>query len=211
MTSDYLTRPVNRYRSDLLRRYSVKTYLDVGCGNGCYVREAIASSAGLAVGVDLASPEDINFCFSRASVLNLPFADNSFQLVSCFEVLEHINAYRSALSELARVSSRYVVITVPNCLVPEELLDSGLIFSHWIDPTHVNFFQADDLINMAEELRLDVCEIGEINPINTSGVVWSAFGWKTKKHGLARRLISKVIKKNFYMTLYAVFKIPDSL
>ncbi|MFA6322568.1 MAG: class I SAM-dependent methyltransferase [Candidatus Buchananbacteria bacterium] len=42
-------------------------------------------------------------------------ADNQFDLVSCFEVLEHLNFERfvKSLKELNRVSSRYVLLSLP--------------------------------------------------------------------------------------------------
>lgn len=51
-----------------------------------------------------------------ASVLDLPFDDNSFDLVVCFQVLEHINyeEFSKALSELYRVDRHYVVLSLPD-------------------------------------------------------------------------------------------------
>lgn len=50
-----------------------------------------------------------------ASVNNLPFADNSFDMVCAFDVLEHVEDDRQALKELERVcsSSGWLIITVP--------------------------------------------------------------------------------------------------
>ncbi|MGD8379445.1 MAG: methyltransferase domain-containing protein [Gammaproteobacteria bacterium] len=41
-------------------------------------------------------------------------ADNSFDCVLLLEVLEHLDDYRQALREIFRVSSRHVIISVPN-------------------------------------------------------------------------------------------------
>jgi len=45
----------------------------------------------------------------------LPFKDKSFDLVACFEVLEHLpfNRFISTLKELKRVSKRFVIISLP--------------------------------------------------------------------------------------------------
>lgn len=48
-----------------------------------------------------------------ASVHNLPFKDESFDLVTCLEVLEHIDTPGNGLLELARVG-QHAIISVPN-------------------------------------------------------------------------------------------------
>jgi len=51
----------------------------------------------------------------EGSVLNIPFLDKSFDVVACCEVLEHLpyEHFSAALSELYRVSSRDVVLSIP--------------------------------------------------------------------------------------------------
>ena len=51
----------------------------------------------------------VNFDLHR-----LPFADNSFPLTMCLEVLEHLPDSKIGLRELARVSSAYVLVSVPH-------------------------------------------------------------------------------------------------
>ena len=51
-----------------------------------------------------------------ASITKLPFAGNAFDVVSAFEVLEHL-PYREALAalgELKRVSSMWVILSIPD-------------------------------------------------------------------------------------------------
>jgi len=51
----------------------------------------------------------------QASIDSLPFIDDEFDMVSCMEVLEHLpkETFVLALNELSRVSSRYILISVP--------------------------------------------------------------------------------------------------
>ncbi len=83
--------------------------LDAGCGTGGNLRWL--SRFGQAYGVDLA-PQAVRFCrqrqlttVSRASILDLPFKDESFDLVTSFDVIYHLDVADdvTALRELRRV------------------------------------------------------------------------------------------------------------
>ena len=90
--------------------------LDAGCGEGEMLRRGVLPPAVQPVCLDLrpaslaqaAAPARV--C---ASVLSLPFADRSFDAVTCLEVLEHLENPAAAVRELARVSRRAFVVSVP--------------------------------------------------------------------------------------------------
>ena len=50
------------------------------------------------------------------NVLKIPFQDNSFDVILCAEVLEHLpfEEFDKALEELERVSKKYVVLSLPH-------------------------------------------------------------------------------------------------
>lgn len=50
------------------------------------------------------------------SILNIPLGKNSFDAVCAFEVLEHLEfeKFETALSELKKVSKKYVVLSLPH-------------------------------------------------------------------------------------------------
>jgi predicted SAM-dependent methyltransferase len=50
------------------------------------------------------------------SVLRLPFASKSFDVIACYEVLEHLpySEFQEALREIHRVSRKYAVLSLPD-------------------------------------------------------------------------------------------------
>lgn len=95
--------------------------LDAGCGEGetvARLRDALPKRI-VAIDVDPTAVEFTARRFpklevSRASVYELPFDDDAFDLVLCLEVLEHLDEPDRALAELVRVSSRHLVVSVPD-------------------------------------------------------------------------------------------------
>lgn len=106
---------------DVVEPLSPASLLDAGCGEGETLARLEPSLPGHAVAVDLSAEAVAHTArrfprieLSRASILDLPFADASFELVLCLEVLEHLEEPDAALAELSRVASEHVVVSVPD-------------------------------------------------------------------------------------------------
>lgn len=117
-----------KQRLELIKRVipdDVSTILDAGCGNGAITNEL--GNFYAIVGLDLspAALEHVQTPKILGSVSSLPFSDKSFDLCMCNEVLEHLHQAElaEAISELKRVATRYVLLSVPN----QEQLDQGLV------------------------------------------------------------------------------------
>ena len=50
----------------------------------------------------------------KGDIYKLPYKDNSFDVIICTEVLEHLDDPIRALQELRRVTKKYVILSVPN-------------------------------------------------------------------------------------------------
>ncbi len=59
-----------------------------------------------------------------------PFSDKTFDVVTCVEVLEHVDNYKGLLLEMARVSKRLIFITTPNRR-PENTHSDGRPRNYW--------------------------------------------------------------------------------
>jgi len=107
----------------LVRAAGASHILDAGCGEGFTLRELHTDGVQAAmVGTDVSHNA---LAWNRANrmsssslivadVRHLPFSPNSFDLVVCLEVLEHMPDAASGLSELLRVSRDHVLISVPH-------------------------------------------------------------------------------------------------
>ncbi len=85
-----------------------KRVLEVGCGTGL-ILERIAQVADEAVGIDLSpgmleKARERGLTVEEASATELPFEDDSFDLVCSFKVLAHVPDIGEALEEIARVT-----------------------------------------------------------------------------------------------------------
>ncbi|HHY71904.1 MAG TPA: methyltransferase domain-containing protein [Bacillus bacterium] len=93
----------------------VKSVLDVGCGNGL-ITNILAQNYNV-VGFDrsIEALKSVQCETVVGDITNMPFEDNSFDLVMANDVIEHLNQkdrYKG-LMECSRVASKYVIITVP--------------------------------------------------------------------------------------------------
>lgn len=141
------------------------TLLDVGCGNGSFLNSL--PDKFKAIGLD-SSKEALRHVRTEAvygDIADLPFEDDSFDVVTCLEVLEHLPSavFERALDEIQRVSKKYIIISVPN----REGLDYHLVkcpqCSCWYHPyRHLREFERDTLKGLFNHFTL--CCIEEIGP-----------------------------------------------
>jgi len=93
--------------------------LDCGCGEGHLLQEVGGEKYGIDsshFALTKARERNPDAEILKGDLTHLPFDDSSFDMVICSEVLEHIRDYRSAVSEIIRITKKAgrMVITVPN-------------------------------------------------------------------------------------------------
>jgi cytidyltransferase-like protein len=121
---------------------SLNTFLDVGCGNGAlmlFLKELGLEVDGLDISEDAKknAPKSIS---DRIQILDLTSyveVSKTYNLVICREVLEHIPFihYLTFVTNLCRLSNRYVYITTRFAKNPDTLWDIQTEFE--ADPTHI--------------------------------------------------------------------------
>ncbi|MBU7029279.1 MAG: class I SAM-dependent methyltransferase, partial [Theionarchaea archaeon] len=109
------------YRYALYKKVDMQTrknILDVGCGTGAVTEDIAALTEGRITGIDIDDrkleyakkelPGHVNLMV--ADVLNLPFKDNTFDLVAFSIVLTHIREQQKAVTEMTRVTQKNGIV-----------------------------------------------------------------------------------------------------
>jgi ubiquinone/menaquinone biosynthesis C-methylase UbiE len=145
------------YLSTWLDLSSIESALDVGCGDGfstVFMRERIARVWGTDRSASMLSRNPMRGLgqIARADMMVLPFANGTVDLVYCWEVLHHVSDPDRAVTEMARVARRYVLIAEPN---PKNLLQFAYAI---VDREHrwVLKFSLDYMTGLLENAGLRV-------------------------------------------------------
>jgi len=197
------TRPLNALRTainpgrmDYVRRVlqqhgwsaEGRTALDVGCGGGIMAEEVAAlgfrvtgvdpSESSLATARRHAAAGGLDITYARAPGESLPYPDESFDLVYCCDVLEHVEDVDRVVAEAARVlkpAGIYLYDTINRTAVSRLVMIK--LFQEWrataFMPAHLHdwsqFIKPDELDASLTRARLrQVDSIGlkpSANPI----------------------------------------------
>ena len=199
---------INQQRLKFITKHAGQTILDVGCARGDYVT-LLNNRGSQAFGVDLLTHQEWqqvrHQLYIQGDAPRLPFPSQSFDTLLAFEILEHIPKPDLAVQEFSRVSRKNLIISVPNCAMNEDLLRSGLVYTHWIDLSHSNFFDPESFRVILEENGFRVQVLTHINPILPDFIPLRSWHIPYKLAFQVARLMAHFpLRKQYRMTLMAV-------
>ena len=141
-----------------LKTIDARQILDVGCNSGTFTKQIYnVLPESKIYGIDIsqnaisyAEQKYKNISFSVAWAEKLPFKENSFDLATCFEVLEHVDEPDKIIREMLRVLRKKGNMII---IVPTENLLFRMIWALWTifgpgsvwKHTHVQKFTKDSL------------------------------------------------------------------
>ncbi|MFC0627686.1 class I SAM-dependent methyltransferase [Kribbella deserti] len=157
---------------ELLSRQGIRPgkALDIGAAGGGNTRvlrgrgwSATALEYG-AEGAEVAHERGIPVV--RADAVTLPFADGSLDLVTAFDVLEHIVDDKSAANEIVRVlkPGGHALIAVP--------CDMDLWSEHDVAVDHVRRYERDELIDLLTSAGLVLDDVRSWNVLLRPVAAW---------------------------------------
>lgn len=150
-----------------LKKLEPESILDVGCGEGFTLEELRLKGIGkklegvdfLPRAIELGQKEHPKLDLKVGDIFDLKYPDNSFDVVVCSEVLEHIPDPEKGLRELVRVSKGYCVLSVPN--EPFFMLGNFLRGKNWSrlgnDIEHINhwtFWHFQKMVEKYMDIKL---------------------------------------------------------
>jgi ubiquinone/menaquinone biosynthesis C-methylase UbiE len=198
-----------------------KKVLDLGCGLA-YGTALMSEHASSITGVDydattvesnISQYKSIaNLSFQRASLPPLPFADNSFEVITMFQFIEHLHDRKKLVEECRRVLTENgtLVITTPNAVksfarnpfhVHEYTFDEMKSELSSVFPNHelkalkgndkVNAYYLENEKAVRKILRWDIFRLHKIIPASLL----------MKPYNLITTIMRKALKKNVSETI----------
>ncbi len=160
---------INNFNNTLIKSITplhVKNVLDAGCGEGFSLYELSAYNIGEKLeGIDY-SKEAIsigkklfpNLSLKQGSIYNLPYKDNSFDLVLSTEVLEHLEDPKKALQEILRVSKKHILVSVPNepFFMMSNFLRGKNVMKFGNDPEHIQHWTIFSFLKLMKEHKIQI-------------------------------------------------------
>lgn len=191
--ADLLNEHVARYRFAARFAATGVRVLDAGCGSGYGTAEF--GEAACVIGTDISAEAILHahekfarpgVCFLQAACERLPFAEGCFDLVTAFEVIEHVEHWRVLLEEARRVLRvpGVLLISTPNkAYYAESRGEAGP------NPYHCHEFEAEEfrdaLLAVFPHVRMwtqNHAEAIVFAPANPSGATVEANGDPAAQH-----------------------------
>lgn len=172
--------------------------LEIGTGEG-YGAEVLAPHATRFITIDKTTPENLyqagNVEFVEAAVPPIPAANNSFDYVVSFQVIEHIKRDFDFVREVHRVlkPGGKFIVTTPNA--PMSLTRN---------PWHVREYRPEELTNILE------CHFSKVEPLGVFGNE-KVMEYYEKNHRSVRKITRFDILRLQYILPRFLLKIPYDL
>ena len=187
--------------------------LDVGCGEGRHIFGIMQEYPMMkCVGLDMdddslkkaeegysyfESISEVGAEFIKGSAYSLPFPDNTFDLIVCSEVLEHLHEYHDAVIEINRVlkPGGKFFASVP-AFWPEKIC-WYLSKEYQNQPGgHLRIFDQKKLIHEIEDRGFKFLSSEKFHSIHSPYWWLRCFFWKSQEKNLLVKVYKKILERH---------------
>lgn len=203
---------LDKERVELIKSYSKgEKVLDVGCGVGLYVN-LLCELGYDGYGVDVVEEfirknrKEKKGVFLKGSAEKLPLKSKEVDTTLLFDILEHGDDIQ-ILKEATRVTKQTLLVIVPR-EVDRELEQSGVIFRHYLDKSHLREYKEEDFKKLEKRTGLKLVHLQKVHPLYNETIFWVLFGGSKPLKKILRKIILLLLpKKKYYTEYFAVFEI----
>ena len=187
--------------------------LDVGCGEGRHIFGVMQEYPMMkCVGLDMdddslkkaeegysyfESISEVGAEFIKGSAYSLPFPDNTFDLIVCSEVLEHLHEYNDAVIEINRVlkPGGKFFASVP-AFWPEKIC-WYLSKEYQNQPGgHLRIFDQKKLVHEIEDRGFKFLSSEKFHSIHSPYWWLRCFFWKSQEKNLLVKVYKKILERH---------------
>jgi SAM-dependent methyltransferase len=158
---DCMVRNMSRYQ--FIAPQASGPCLDIGCGRGYgfeYLKPKCAACTGLDISEEFVTEARMQYpdiTFVRQNAERLPFAHASFDTITSFEVIEHLEDDRAFLREIVRVARPGAIVAIST---PNRLISSGNRKKP-LNKFHVREYLAAEFYDLLAGIFADVALYGQ--------------------------------------------------
>ena len=207
-----------------LNRFDINKYglmLDVGCGEGRHIFGVMQNYPDMkCIGLDMdqdslnraeegyeyfKSISNVDANFMKGSAYSLPFPNDSFDLIVCSEVLEHLHEYNDAVKEIHRVlkPGGKFYASVPASW-PEKICWKLSIEYQNQPGGHLRIFNQKKLVSEIEKLGFKILSSEKFHSIHSPYWWLRCLFWKSQETNLLVKMYKRVLE-------YHILKKPKVL
>lgn len=150
----------------VLAKYNFSSFVDIGGAEGYTANlvktlfHAQVNSTDLSENACKMAKKIFGIDGIPCDIHHLPFGDEQFEAVLCSETIEHVTDYKKAITELLRITSKVLVITVPH--ETPEIVAANI--RNKIPHGHIHYFDTTTL-NYLKEMGYTVSYETTLSPL----------------------------------------------
>ncbi|KKQ25102.1 MAG: Type 11 methyltransferase [Microgenomates group bacterium GW2011_GWC1_37_12b] len=158
----------NKNYLDFLDLKKESKLLEVGCGDGVFLKRIVKTYKVKAWGIDISSnsirrakiDDEQKIKFRVADATKIPFPKNSFDNIICFDTLEHIKDQNKVIEEMIRVlkpGGKLLLFTINR--------NQKYTWNYWMDKIGIDIYRGYD-----HDPKLFLDSNNTVNLLNKSGM-----------------------------------------